>query len=168
MHRNVYQVLRLSKCQTLSPVIRLSWLKASRFFSKTYQSCAILYAKPKSRRWHAVTKKNRQRKAAGLKSMVPPGRFERPTPALGERCSIPWATKACGIFYSRRLAYANLASKLATAWREVLCARHRLRRRQQHEAATYDEPCARPSFCRTRPDAQGRNRWASCRSCQQP
>ena len=22
-------------------------------------------------------------------SMVPPGRFERPTPALGERCSIP-------------------------------------------------------------------------------
>jgi len=24
-----------------------------------------------------------------LKSMVPPGRFERPTPALGERCSIP-------------------------------------------------------------------------------
>ena len=38
-----------------------------------------------------ATARNVTRKMAGemIREMAPPGRFERPTPALGERCSVP-------------------------------------------------------------------------------
>ena len=73
----------------IEPSYPVILIKSQSILQRGAAKLHFLCTKPKKPTLTRRNKENRQHEAAGLKSMVPPGRFERPTPALGERCSIP-------------------------------------------------------------------------------
>ncbi len=80
MHINVYQVLRLSKCQTL---VQMSGYLI-KFFADSLSANlpAAPFYTPSLKDDADTPQQENHAEAAGLKSMVPLGRFERLTPAL--------------------------------------------------------------------------------------